>query len=271
MNNTDNLGHADAIHLTAAFPDTSQLYLFTPQEDTRVTVNYALSNAATGARLVGHHIADKDIGRGMMANITSGPGYEIWASNPNSETPDQAPIGGIYNVYGDVIAEIKPVEFVCNWSSYWDGDLLSELPDGYKPSTPEGTQAIYKYNEYTGEMDRIALFEGTRANNYTKNTPGLAADLIGDWREELVVPVDNGHDPVELRIYATTVPTDYTIYSLMQDPVYRSAVAAQNSAYNQPPHLSYYLGEDQRDRVLNFGLPAYNLTYTRQDPVSTVD
>lgn len=260
-NNIDLLGHSDAIHLTAAFPDTSQLFLFTPQEDGAVVVNYALTNAATGARLIGHFMKAADIGRGMMANITANPGYEFWANNPNSETPDQSPIGGIYDVYGNVVAEVKPVDFSCNWSSYWDGDLLSELPDSYKPSSPELAQSIFKYNENTNSMDRIAVFEGTRTNNYTKNTPGLAADLIGDWREELVVPVDNGHETPELRIYATTIPTEYSIYSLMQDPVYRSGVAAENSAYNQPPHLSYYLGEDQKDKVLQFKLPTYNLTY----------
>ena len=29
----------------------------------------------------------------------------------------------------------------------------------------------------------------------------------------------------------------------MHDPQYRAAVAWQNSAYNQPPHVSYYLGD----------------------------
>jgi hypothetical protein len=269
-NNTDNLAHGDAIHLTAAFPDRSQLYVFGPQEHGGVIVNYALTNGTTGARVVGHHIVNGDVGRGLMANITSNPGYEIWASNPNSETPDQVPIGGIYNVYGNIISEVKPVEFAVNWRAYWDGDLLSELPESYKTSSPEKAQSVFKYNEYTNELNRIAVFEGTRTNNWTKNTPGLSADLLGDWREEIVVPVDYGHDTAEIRIYATTMSTDYTIYSLMQDPVYRSAVAAQNSAYNQPPHLSYYLGEDQRDKVLNFELPTYNFTYTWSDPISAV-
>ena len=33
----------------------------------------------------------------------------------------------------------------------------------------------------------------------------------------------------------------YRVYTLMHDVTYRTAVASQNTAYNQPPHLGYYL------------------------------
>ena len=52
------------------------------------------------------------------------------------------------------------------------------------------------------------------------------------------------------------------IYTLMHDPVYRLAVARQNTAYNQPPHLGYYLGEDNKDQVLAMELPTYAMHYT---------
>ena len=92
-------------------------------------------------------------------------------------------------VYGEVIAETKCVNFSCNWRAYWDGDLLSEMPDGQNIGAPDGytAQTIYKYNWETNDMDVLDVFEGTLTNNGTKNTPNLAADIFGDWREERCV------------------------------------------------------------------------------------
>ena len=82
---------------------------------------------------------------------------------------------------------------------------------------------------------------GTMSNNGTKKNPALSADILGDWREELIVPsADSG----ELRIYATPHPTAERLVTLMHDPVYRLGVAWQNTAYNQPPHPSFFLGVD---------------------------
>jgi rhamnogalacturonan endolyase len=49
-------------------------------------------------------------------------------------------------------------------------------------------------------------------------------------------------DNRELRIFTTPYPTTHRLVTLMQDPVYRAGVAWQNTAYNQPPHLSYFPG-----------------------------
>lgn len=39
----------------------------------------------------------------------------------------------------------------------------------------------------------------------------------------------------------TNIPTIYRIPTLMHNHTYRMAVAWQNAAYNQPPHVSYYM------------------------------
>lgn len=78
------------------------------------------------------------------------------------------------------------------------------------------------------------------SNNGTKATPVLCADILGDWREEVIWRTA---DNKELRIYTTTIPTEHRIYTLMHDPVYRLSVAWQSVAYNQPPHTGFYLGE----------------------------
>jgi rhamnogalacturonan endolyase len=85
------------------------------------------------------------------------------------------------------------------------------------------------------------LFTATGAvsNNGTKSTPALSADILGDWREELIL---RSEDNTELRIYSTTIPTQIRQYTLMHDPQYRLSVAWQNVGYNQPPHTSFYMG-----------------------------
>ena len=77
------------------------------------------------------------------------------------------------------------------------------------------------------------------SNNSTKSTPCLSADIFGDWREEVIWR--NGNNPAQLYIFSTSIPTKYRVPTLMHDNVYRLGITWQNSAYNQPPHLSYYL------------------------------
>ena len=60
--------------------------------------------------------------------------------------------------------------------------------------------------------------------------PQMVADLLGDWREELVTAV-NG----ELRIYTTTIPATTRRPCLMQDRLYRLYVATNSMGYNTPP------------------------------------
>jgi rhamnogalacturonan endolyase len=80
---------------------------------------------------------------------------------------------------------------------------------------------------------------GAASNNGTKATPVLSADILGDWREEVVWrTADNS----ALLVFSTTTPTTARIPTLMHDPQDRAQVAGQTAGYNQPPHPSYYLG-----------------------------
>lgn len=249
----DYAGHADAIHLAAMNPDNNDLYVFTPQENTAATYNYSLVNAKTGTRWMASWFSKKDVGRGVAANITPNPGYESWAAATGS---------GIYGFDGSIISTSKNLPF--NWVLYWDGDLLSELGDG---KGTEGNTVISKYNWNTEECDVLEQFADTKMCNWSKNTPSLTADILGDWREEVIV---RNEDDTELRIYMTTIETDYMIYTLMHDPVYRNSVASQNSSYNQPSHVGIYLGEDQRDVVLNMQLDKANVVYASLDEADDV-
>ncbi|MDQ8739279.1 rhamnogalacturonan lyase [Paenibacillus sp. LHD-38] len=237
--------HGDALHVGAFDPDREGLHVFGVREETTVA-SLEYHDGATGETLKAFY-AYKDAGRGVAANITSSPGYEFWgAGGPTVETG-----GGVYNVQGDVVEDsFRDIGLPVNFVAYWDGDLLHELLDG---------TTISKYDEATGEVNVIKAFEGVVSNNGTKANPTLQADIVGDWREEVIyrTPGDS-----ELRLYSTTIPTSYRLYTLMHDPVYRMAIAWQNATYNQPPHIGFYLGEDIRDTVLAGQLEAENIDYT---------
>lgn len=116
---------------------------------------------------------------------------------------------------------------------YWDGDALSEILNGVY---------VGKWDYVNSKMDKLfdARDFNCMSNNGTKANPCLSADLFGDWREEIIARTG---DSKELRIFSTAIPTDIKLYTLMHNPQYRLSIAWQNVAYNQPPHVSYYLGD----------------------------
>ena len=124
-----------------------------------------------------------------------------------------------------------------NFAAWWDGDLLRELLD---------RNVVYKWNWEASRMDTLFVAEGAASNNGTKATPALSGDLLGDWREEVILRAED--NPRELRLYTTTIPTEHRFVTLMSDPVYRLGIVWQNVAYNQPPHVSFFLGEGMEPR-----------------------
>jgi rhamnogalacturonan endolyase len=180
-------------------------------------IGSALLDARTGAVLWSKP-ADKDTGRGLAADIDPRHvGAEFWGSNSRD----------LFDVKGQAIG---PAPRQTNFALYWDGDLLQELLDG---------TTISKWDWRTGIATPLLHPDDVASNNGTKANPALQADILGDWREEVVW---RSADNRELRIYVTPYPTRHRLVTLMQDPVYRMGVAWQNTAYNQPPHLGYFPG-----------------------------
>ena len=115
-----------------------------------------------------------------------------------------------------------------NFLVWWDGDATRELLD---------KTYINKYG--TSADTRVLTGSGVASNNGNKATPALSGDILGDWREEVVWRTT---DSSALRIYSTPTPTSIRLYTLLHDSQYREALAWQNTAYNQPPHPSYFIG-----------------------------
>jgi rhamnogalacturonan endolyase len=211
---TTGLRHGDALHVSDLDPNRPGLEVFGIHENETNTSGpgAAVYDARTG-EILWRGNEGKDVGRGVAADIDpSNPGAEMWFSGS----------GGLLNLKGEKIGENPPST---NFLIWWDGDLTRELLDG---------NHIDKY-----KAGRLFTAEGCTSNNGTKSTPALSADIIGDWREEVIFRTT---DNQELRIFTTTIPTEHRLPTLMHDPQYRMAIAWQNVAYNQPPHPSFYLG-----------------------------
>lgn len=212
----------------------------------------SMQNAKTG-EFYQIHNGIKDTGRGMVANIGYGDSfYVMWGASSS----------GYWDNNGNELPDLKAA---MNGRIYWTGDLQDELQD-HKGAGQEIT--ITKWNDSTKAFEEIFVGEGSHSINSTKGNPNLQADLIGDWREEIVsyaitgqntqkekmtikgdwdkdveVEMDKTVYQYSLRIYETPYPTEYNFYTLAHDDIYRNSSAADTNCYNQPPHISWYMND----------------------------
>ena len=80
---------------------------------------------------------------------------------------------------------------------------------------------------------------GVASNKWSKSNPCMCAEILGEWRKKIVTRTRDGK---EIRIITATFPTEYRIYTLTHDPIYRLGVEWQNVAYIQPAHTGFFLG-----------------------------
>ncbi|MBQ7238645.1 MAG: chitobiase/beta-hexosaminidase C-terminal domain-containing protein [Bacteroidales bacterium] len=213
------LGHGDALHVGDFLPDRAGLEVMMVHEESSAAYGTEMRDALTGEHLSGTY-AGSDIGRGLIADIdATSRGAEYWSTQSNN----------VYSAEGVSLSTKRPT---VNFRTYWDGDLQEEL-------TEKG--AITKWTGRTSSIktlvDMVAKYD--IGVNLIKFTPCLQADIFGDWREEQIYYDDDTFS--HLKIFSTTYPSDYSIPTLMHDHQYRMATVWQTSAYNQPPHLSYFL------------------------------
>lgn len=232
------LQHGDALHIGNYDPTHTGFEFFTVHEDSGtnslsgndITLDFGMSviDAETG-NIMFHEGASADTGRGVMANVGAGGYYQIWSAKNSAR---QSNGGTDFTTATSLTGRNTPS---MNFRIFWDGDLYDNLLDGANITDWNGRNMSNIFS--AGNYDCVSI-NGTKAN------PSLQADLFGDWREEVVYPTTNG---TALRVFSTTDTTDYKIKTLMQDPVYRSGVAAEQTAYNQPPHVGFYMGKEVFD------------------------
>ena len=212
-------GHGDAIHLSTMDPDRGGFLVFQVHEE-KGTYSWDLHDAVTGEIIYRGGNSGVDNGRGMAADVIPGSrGFEFWSSDERAQRNVQT--GGIVNSKNTSV----------NFRMYWDGTCYDQMLDGNTLDAWNGSS-----------WNRVMTFynyANSSTCNSTKKTPNLQADLFGDWREELILW--DSSNSATLNIFTTNIPTEYRVPTLMHDHTYRMGVAWQNTAYNQPPHLGFYL------------------------------
>jgi len=219
------LGHGDAIHVADIDPNRPGMEIWTAHEGgTYAPYGSVLRDAATGVPLFGAY-SGKDTGRAMIGDVRPDvPGIEVWASMPGGTDAS-----GLLSGDGRVLSATNPGT---NMSIRWSGDLTTQIVNGSGAATPT-------IDDWT--RGTLLTATGTLTNNGTKGNPSLVADVLGDWREELLVRTA---DSTALRFYTTVEPTAHKLPTLMQDVQYRVETARQQTAYNQPAYTSYYFASD---------------------------
>ena len=260
----DGRGHGDAEHVSD-FDNDGKQEIFMAHEAGKHNddiIPYAVDIKRYNGDIM-LQAAQGDIGRGIMDNVDD----EYALSSGNLSLFWSVAADGIYNQAGEKVGDIPNSHGsnMENFAVYWDGDLGRELLDGnklVKYSIKSGTERIY-YNSKNSTLPGSI-------NNSTKSNACLTADLFGDWREEIVLRYGDG-----VRIYFSTIPTDYRLTTLMHDSQYRCAIAWQNVGYNQSPHTSYYIGsaalaKDSGGNTLNYLAPNTSFTEVTYPDTSSI-
>jgi hypothetical protein len=212
------LGHGDALHVGDFVVSRPGLEVFMPHED-KSQETWDIRDAKTCEVLQSSGVTGSDNGRGIADDIlASNPGAEIWSATD----------GNLKSAATAASLGSKPSSI--NFTLWWDADELRELEDGTSIRKANGTE--------------VGGCSGCMSNNYTKATPTLTADLFGDWREEIIWRTPTSS---ELRVFTTTALTKRRIYTLMHDAQYRMQVSSEQTAYNQPPHPSFQIGDGMQD------------------------
>jgi hypothetical protein len=211
--------HGDALHVSDFVPSRPGQEIWQIHEQSSGAAA-TLRDANSGAVIMqkNNTCTCEGPARGVAGDVYAGnPGAEFWGKGT-----------GLTNLFNGSGGSVGRAPASANFLAWWDADPVRELLDG---------NHVDKYG--TSSDTRLLTGTGAHSVNGTKSTPSLSGDLFGDWREEVILPRD---DNQALRIYSTPTPTNTRLYTLLHDPQYRVAIAWQNTAYNQPPHPSFFLG-----------------------------
>jgi hypothetical protein len=225
--NTNN-GHGDALHVSDLDPSIAGLEIFHIQEPVADAGAYMYSGKDKKVLWKKASVAgsSEGPGRGVSGDVSSKwAGAEAWVVGGGIS-------GELMDCKGNFVSG-QPVSggsgFTCNFLVWWNGDLLREMLDATR---------IDNYD--LGRIINLGTLTSVASNNGTKSTPCLSGDILGDWREEVML---RSSDNTSLVIFTTTIATTYKFRTLMHEPQYRTAIAWQNTGYNQPPHVGFFLGD----------------------------
>ena len=216
------LGHGDANHVGKFLPEREGLQMFHCLESGKTMV--ALHDARDGKVIWKKDgSSDNDMGRCLVGDfLPQYPGCEFFYYQGNYIQQDGT----------ETTINTKGQKGGCGMAIWFDGSLSRQLiEDNIIHSPANGrTFTMYRYNE--------TFINGTKSN------PSWYGDLVGDWREEVILPDQSRVQ--DLKIFSTWYPTTHKFPWLMADHTYWLSALNENIGYNQPTNLGYYLGTDLR-------------------------
>ena len=214
------LGHGDANHVGKFLPEREGLQMFHCLESGRTMV--ALHDARDGSVIWQKDgSTDNDMGRCLVGDFfPEYPGCEFFYYQGNYIQQDGS----------ETTINTKGQKGGCGMAIWFDGNLSRQLIEDNIIQSPKygRTFTMYRYSE--------TFINGTKSNS------SWYGDLVGDWREEVIVP--DATRLQDIKIFSTWYPTTHKFPWLMTDHCYWLSCLNQNIGYNQPTHTGYYLGSD---------------------------
>ena len=201
------LGHNDGGYIADFLPDRPGYEIFYGVESRSPKNGVCLVDAKTGEIIWGYEGSTYHVhSQGMVGDITDEyPGIECYAGEAK---------GGdkffLYTADGQRLSD-QNLWGLAPRAVWWDADEQKEICHGNKVV------------EYNGNVN--LEIEGKLL---------IVADIIGDWREEIVTSL-----PGELRIYSTNIPANSKKVCLMQNHLYRMAVADATMGYYNSPQVGF--------------------------------
>ena len=218
------LGHSDHSYVGDLNPQHPGLEIYYGIEPARQSNTMCMVDAKTGKLLWGWNKPTTHVhSRGMCADFDpTSLGSECYAADSIAHKPTGD--RWLWSGSGNILSREVNFSFGEN-NVYWDGDLQREVIQQGKITDFRSQLALQAIN---GSIIEIA-------------------DVLGDWREEIIVSA-----PGEMRIYTTTLPAMDHRATFMQDPIYRLDVAMNAMGYTLIALPSYAL--DAREPNLNLTL-----------------
>jgi autotransporter-associated beta strand protein len=227
------IGHGDRWILSDINPDRPGMECFAIQQS--ALLGQIIYDPATGERIKEWYLPSVyDVGRGACMDIDPNhKGYEIF-----SFTDDY-----LYDCTGTPTGETRSQWNIKTMFEgvWWNDDLLREeisSPGG----SGYGTNMMITNVRGKGRMIEFSQESSWASHGGTGTRPAFMGDVVGDWREEVILAVQNENSSTGLVGYTTNLPTNYSIYWLQQDPHYRGDITTRG--YYQHPNTSFYLGAE---------------------------
>ena len=217
------LVHGDRFHITDIDPDRPGLEMFSIQQLNPTLLATAFIDMTSGSIIKKwYSSAITDVGRGIALDIDPNHrGLEFYSTQP-----------GIFDCKGNQIQanNIWPPEGL-----WWDADLSREFIDG--AGSGALNPVVNKYDPTSNTAGRMYSIYNEGVHQAYGGRPAFWGDILGDWREELVLVAN---DYSELRVYVSKLTATNRLYCLMQNPAYRDQCTCKG--YYQASYVDYFLG-----------------------------